>query len=243
MSPTAFKQQVTGLLSDFAKCQQFCENIRTNRRIGTTHEALDGLQFALKESTYQIQGAYGSLRQTFGSRIELGDETSRTSLSRAIQAVRSNVEPRLSDIAHRRHGSRDPQLPGFRDLSSKLATVERVVLDAFEGLARRFENTKVEAPRPTVAKQSTRPNVKTDEVTVSLKELDILIKHMKSSWVETKASGRTLYVNAFDDKRTQWEKPDGFLRRAPHPTTTQGNRRNLRRQSMRDDYYSSSEGW
>jgi hypothetical protein len=247
MSSTAFMQQVTQLLAEMTRCYEFCDAIRANRRLGSTHEALDDLQSRIKQSAYKIQHEYGILWRVFGSRIELGDETARNALNRAIRTVQSNLEPRLSDIAYRRRDSHDPENLGFRKLGEKMTKIEMDVLEELENLATRFENiTKSKVPKPTTPKQPVKPKLKTDEVIVSLKELDILMQHMKSSWVETLVAGKILYVNAFDDKKIQWEKPDGFIKalpRVPKPTTSRPTWEQPPRRPARDDHWSNANGW
>jgi hypothetical protein len=246
MSPTAFKQQVAQLVSEITRCFELCDAIRTNRRLGSTHEALDQLQLGLKDSAHEIQIEYGTLRNVIGSRMELGDETARTTLTKAIRDVQSSIQPRLNDIAYRRRDSRDPEVPGFRELSRKLAKVEGGVLEALESLGRRLGEPKPEIPKPTTTpKQPQKPKLKLDEAVISLKELEALMGHMKNSWVETAVAGKILYVNVFDDKKSQWDRPKGFIKALPHapkpatrhPTWEQSPR------PARDDFWNNPNGW
>jgi len=245
MSPTAFKQQVAQLVSEITRCFELCDAIRTNRRLGSTHEALDQLQVALKTSANDIQIEYGTLRNVIGSRMELGDEAARTTLTKAIREVQSNIQPRLNDIAYRRRDSRDPEVPGFGELSRKLAKVDGGVLEALESLGRRLAEPKPEIPKPTAPKQPQKPKLKTDEAIVSLKELEVLMAHMKNSWIETAVTGKILYVNAFDDKKSQWETPKGFIKALPHapkPTTHRPIWEH-RPRPTRDDFWNNPNGW
>lgn len=259
MSPTAFKQQVGQLLAELAKCNELCNAIRENRRVGSVHQALDNLQSGFKDSASRIQVEYAASRKIIGSRMELGDETSRSFLSRAIRDVLSSIQPRLHDVAYRRRESHDPQLPGFRDLSRKLANIEADVLDALNDLARRIDAAKPEIPKPTTFKhapkpqqqqpqpQQPRPQQK-DDLIVSKKELDILVQHMKNSWHEVSVAGKILYVNAFDDQKSRWDRPEGFIKtlpRAPKPAT-RPTREHAGRQPPpppRNDNWNRPDGW
>jgi hypothetical protein len=236
MSPTAFKQQVTQLVSELTRCWELCEAIRANRKLGPTTDALNRLQAGLKSSASSIQVEFTTIRKLVGSRFDLGDETSRHSLNRSIREVQSDIQTRLADIAYKRRESHDPELPGFRDLLRKWHRIEENVTYTLEDLGQRLEDAKVapkpkpqpkpEAkPEPKPAKQEqpkTKPIPhKADEVVISLKELDHLLEHMKNSWVEKNVAGQILYVNAFDDRKSQWEKPDGFIKALPKPTKPQ----------------------
>lgn len=247
MSPTAFKQQITQLLAEVTKCYQFCDAVRENRRLGSTHEALDKLQYGIKSSAWNIQNAYGELRDDCGSRVELGDETACTTLNRAIRTVQSNIQTRLSEIAYRQRDSHEPENPGFRKLSDKMANVEADVLDELESLGTRFKNAPMEVPKPAAPTQPAKPRLQTEEVIVLSKELDTLVQHIKSSWIETSVSGEIFYVNAFDDMKIQWERPSGFIkalpRAVPKQTTSRSTWEQPSRRPTRDDTWSNGKGW
>jgi len=247
MSPTAFKQQVAQILAEMTKCYQFCDAVRENRRLGSTHEALDKLQSDIKHGAWNIQSAYDELRDDYGSRVELGDETARTALNRAIRTVQSNIQTRLSEIAYRQRDSHNPENPGFRKLNDKMTNVEADVLDDLESLGTRFKNATMEVPKPTTPKQPVKPKPKADEVIILSKDLDILMQHMKNSWIETSVAGEIFYVNAFDDKKTQWERPNGFIkaspRAVPKPTTRHPTWEQPSRRPARDDTWSNGRGW
>ncbi|TVY40685.1 hypothetical protein LOCC1_G007685 [Lachnellula occidentalis] len=246
MSPTAFKQQVTQLLAEMTTCYQFCDAIRENRRLGSTHEALDKLQSDIKHGAWNIQSAYDELRHDCGSRVELGDEMARTALNRAIRTVQSNIQTRLSEIAYRQRDSHNPENPGFRKLNDQMTNVEADVLDELENLGTRFKNATAEVSKPAAPKQLARPKLKADEVVILSKELDVLMQHLKSSWIETSVAGEIFYVNAFDDKKRQWERPNGFIkaphRTVPKPTTHQQTWEQPTRRPARDDTWSNGNG-
>ncbi|TVY91645.1 hypothetical protein LAWI1_G006808 [Lachnellula willkommii] len=247
MSPTAFQQQVTQLLAEVTKCYEFCDAVRENRRLGSTHEALDTLQYGIKSSAWNIQNAYGELRDDYGSRVELGDETARTALNRAIRTVQSNIQARLSEIAYRQRDSHEPENPGFRMLNDKMANMEADVLDELESLGTRFKNATTEVPKPAAPTQPAKPKLRTDEVIVLSRDLDMLVQHMKSSWIETSVAEEVFYVNAFDDKKRQWERPSGFIkalpRAAPKPTTSRSAWEQPSRRPTRDETWSNGKGW
>ncbi|TVY31631.1 hypothetical protein LSUB1_G008489 [Lachnellula subtilissima] len=238
---------VTQLLAEMTKCYQLCDAIRENRRLGSTHEALDKLQSDIKHGVWNIQNAYDELRDDYGSRVELGDETARTTLNRAVRTVQSNIQTRLSEIAYRQRDSQNRENPGFRKLNDQMTNVEAVVLDELESLGTRFKNATTEVPKPVVPRQPATPKLKTDEVILLSKDLDILMQHMKNSWIETSVAGEIFYVNAFDDKKTQWGRPRGFIKAlpgaVPRPTTSRPSWEQPPRRPTRDDTWSNGKGW
>lgn len=215
MSPTAFKQQINQLLSELSRGLELCNAVLTNRRLGSTHAALDSLQTGLTLAISGTTTEFSTLRKLIGSRMDLGDEQSRTSLNRAIREVQGDVNTRLMDIAYPRgeRERRDQQKPpGFRELLKKIERIENEVSHTLEGLGQRLQASKP-VPKPTTTPEKTKPKFKADEVVISPKELDHLLEHMKNSWIETRVVGKPLWVNVFDDKKVSWERPvSGFVR-------------------------------
>jgi hypothetical protein len=227
MSPTPFKQQITQLLSELNRCHELCMAIRQNRKLGPTTDALDNLQSTLASDASSIQTSFVTLRKLLGSHMDLGDDSSRNALNRSIREVQSEIEPKLADIAYKRREKGETEVPGFRELTRKWKKIEESVDSTLEALGQRIEESKSTPPpkqhktEPKPEKKSQQKPIqhKTDEVVISLKELDHLLEHMKNSWVEKSVAGKVLYVNCFDDKRSQWEKPEGFIRPLPVKTT------------------------
>jgi hypothetical protein len=73
MSPLSFKQQVTQLVTELAKCIKLCEDIRVNRHIGSTHENLDKLQSTLKKAEASLPASFNSIKDDVGPDFDLGD--------------------------------------------------------------------------------------------------------------------------------------------------------------------------
>ena len=219
MSPSAFKQQVTQLLSEFNHCLELCNAVLANRRLGSTHQAMDNLQTGLTLSTQSISTEFNTLRKLIGSRMDLGDDTARNSLNRAIREVQSDIQSRLTDIAYPKvdHERREQKAPGFRELLKKLERIEYDVSLNLESLGQRLQAAKAPKPSTPAPKKEEKLRPKSEEVTVSLKELDHLMQHMKNSWVEKKVEGKSLFVNVFDDKKVSWERPEGFVKFLPAP--------------------------
>lgn len=221
MSPTAFKQHVTQLLSDLQRCIEFTHLILENRRVGSKHEALDNLRDDLKNTATTVTLEYNTLRKIFGSRMDLGDEISRHALKSAIRSIEYDVQSKLSDIANRRNDG----LPGFRDMSRHVKLIEQNVSDVLESFAQRLERPVVvepivkPSPKPTPKPASipVKPK-KADDVVIQLKELERYTEHMKNCWAETIVTGKILYVNQYDERKNTWEKPiGGFIKTLPVP--------------------------
>jgi len=179
--------------------------------------------------------------------MELGDDTARNSLSRSIQEVQLDIENKLSDIAHRRLGRHDPEHPRFSDLLRRWQHIEANIMYALESLGQRLEKSGTR-PAPKSALRPMQPQTsaqRTEEVVIALKEWQKLVDHRKNSWVETLVSGKILYVNVFDDRQSQWERPDGYIRELPR--TRKPSRTSMwdkeARKSLREDLFSTPYGW
>jgi len=59
-----------------------------------------------------------------------------------------------------------------------------------------------------------------DEPPLNPQELEKHIANMMNTWQETIVAGKTLYVNIWDEKLTQWERPNGFITRLPQRSKT-----------------------
>lgn len=221
MSPTALKQQVTQLRSELTSCLELCTTILSTRRLGSTHVSFDALYSALPLTIQTITTKSHTLRKLLGSRMDLGDETSRNIINRAIRDVQTDIEPRLQNIAHpprRDRSSGEPQVPGFKEILRKVSGVEWEVCNALESLSERLQAEKskpVQAPAPEPKTKKSRDG---DEVLVNIKELAQLLDHLKASWVEYSSEGRKYYVNVFD-KTTTWERPEGAFIQSSQPSS------------------------
>ncbi|CAG8978949.1 hypothetical protein HYALB_00012345 [Hymenoscyphus albidus] len=240
MSPTALKQQITHLISELSTCYELCATIPSTRKLGSTHTSFDGLYTSLPLTIQTISAKSATLRKVIGSRMDLGDETSRNILTRAIKDVQTDIQPRLWNIAHpppRDRRSGEQQVPGFKDILRQVTAMEFDVCDALESLSLRLQASKpTPAPTSTSAPYKantsqpvnethpqtprTRKPREGDEVLVNIKELTQLLEHLKASWVEYSSEGRKYYVNAFD-KTTTWERPEGgFVQSMPRERET-----------------------
>ena len=272
-SSTAFRQQVTQLLSDLTRSYELCDAILTNRRLGSTHESFDRLQDGLKASASEIQLQFNLLRKVIGSKMDQGDDKARSAMETNVRDTQMEIRAKLFDIAYKRRDGRDsPDLPGFRELLRRWRMIEREVADTLQGLGQRLEEKKAEKKSDNKKKTTTKSyEVKstadiyeeqeaTEEVTIRLQDLDTLLKHMKNSWVEKWVGGDILYINKFDSAKTQWEKPTGYIkqlsRSSRRSSTTssrdsRGSRRSSpdswelpqRRKTTRDGIWYDPSGW
>jgi hypothetical protein len=254
MSPQALTQQITLLLQELSHCLDLCTSILANRRLGPTHSALDTLQSTLTLSSQSISTSFSTLRKLIGSRMDLGDEVSRTAIGRASRDLKEEVVGRLEEIAFPREGRREERA-GFRELGRVVEGIEWEVSKTLESLGQRLQVVK-SAPRPTSTPQHKHKGRKPDEVCISLKELDLLMAHMKNSWVEKVDSrGKRIWINALDEKKFVLERPDGFIKslrvtekegrkvvRTPTWEQEQRQKEGVRRE-RRDDVWENGRGW
>ena len=267
ISSTAFRQQVTQLLSDLTRCYELCDAILTNRRLGSTHESFDRLQDGLKASASEIQLRFNLLRKVIGSKMDQGDEKARSAMEISVRDTQMEVRAKLFDIANKRRDRRDSaKLPSFKDLLRRCRMIEREVTDTLQSLGQRVEEkksddkkntttTKTYAVKSTVDKYE--GHNENEEVTIRLKDLDTLLNHMKNSWVEKWVAGEMLYVNKFDAAKTQWERPTGYIKqlarssRRSSVTSSRDSRRSSvggwdipqRGKATRDDIWYDPSGW
>jgi hypothetical protein len=217
MSPTAFKDQHTTALSTLNSSYDLCHIIRSSRRLGSSPTPnFDAFQSYLITCKQNLDYTFSTLRSASGSRFDLGDTISRTELDRAIRSLQA-IQAKLSNIAYGHESS-----GGFKSLLYQVQTLEAEVLSTFTGLKYRMEITAKDEPKPKPILKKT----KTDEVVIGIKKLDAYIEHMKNSWVETERDGDVFYVNVFDEKKKQWEKPkNGFIQLLPKMEKPKGPKR------------------
>jgi len=209
MSPTAFKDQYTTFLSTLNNAYDLCQIIRATRRFGSAPTPnFDAFQSYTLTTKQTLAYTFTSHRSACGSRFDVGDTIARTELDHAVRSLLA-IQSKLSAIAygHERSG-------GFQALLYQLQTLEADVLAAFSGLKYRLEITRDEPklkPKSILKKTG-----RSDEVVIGIAKLDAYTSHMKNSWVETEVDGEVFYVNVFDGKRKQWERPkDAFVMLLP----------------------------
>jgi len=219
MSSTALKQHITQLVSDLTRCYELCDAILENRRTGNKHESLDRLQAGFSSSANAISIQFKTLRKLIGSRMDLGDDIARRAIKANIKELELGIEQRLDDIASRRTDG----LPGFRDMLRSVQRIEESVSDTLETLSQRLQKPVEKKPaekkaEPKPEKKKTEEKKKPDDIIISEKKFEKYTDHMKNSWAETIVAGKILYVNQWDEKKNQWEKPvGGFIKSLPTP--------------------------
>lgn len=226
MSPLSFKQQIAQLASELAKCSQLCQDIRLNRNIGSTHENLDCFQQALESAGCSLPNDYNTTRRAVGSAIDIGDERARYEMSQHILDVQMKIKPKLKDIAKpsRSRGKGEQVHPGFKELLRQWKSIYGDVQETILSLSRRIATSQSQTdddhstPAPTPQSKPRPASKKTDEATISMKEFDHLLEHLKNSWEEVVVTGRIMYVNVFDRNQRTWERPTGaFIKSFPRP--------------------------
>ena len=213
MSPTAFQHQITDLVARLRRCREHCDAIAANRRISREHGNLDSLRAGLKTCSNSVWFEFNTLRDVLGPRMDLGDETARYAVSSNIRDLEASVEHKLRDIAARRNDGP----PGFKDILRKLERIEEKVKTAMNDLSSRLGGI---GPASTALMQL-RPNPKiksSKSKSVSFTEVDNLRDHLKDSWEEIRVGGSILYVNCYDKTKTQWTRPNGYIKRLPKPS-------------------------
>lgn len=176
--------------------------------------------------------------------MDLGDDIARYAIKANIREIELDIEKRLSDIANRRNDG----LPGFRDMLRHVERIEDSVADTLQSLGQRLERPVEKKPekKPEIPKPKTPKPKKQDEIIINLRELEKYTDHMKNSWAETLVAGQVLYVNCWDEKKSQWERPDGFIKTLPKiskPPRVPSWDEQSRRRPTREDTWNRPGGW
>lgn len=219
MSPTAFQHQITDLVSHLLRCRELCDSIVANRHIGREHVNLDNVRAALKTCSNSVWFEFNALKNLLGSRMELGDETARYSLSYNIRDLHSGVESRLRDIALRRIDGP----PGFKDILRKVERIEEKVKTVMIDLARRL-GAPIPAPirLPVEQSLSILAPLPARQISTRTKKVVSFVEekprnHLMDCWEERNVGDRILYVNCYDETKMQWTRPSGYIKRLPIP--------------------------
>jgi hypothetical protein len=138
-----------------------------------------------------------------------------------IVDLQTRIKPKLRQIAHpskQRHKHEQEQ-PGFRELLNQWKSIYQDVSLTMLSLSRRIETAEALPTQPTVRPAAPKPAPrKTDEITISLKEFDHLVQHMKNSWEKRIIDGEYVYVNAHDPSIKQWAMPaNAYIKSHPRP--------------------------
>jgi hypothetical protein len=147
--------------------------------------------------------------------METGDEQACREMSEHILNVQQNIKPALRHITQpRAHLSPHPQRAGFKELLRVWEDIYRDVSSTMQSLSRRIEDST-----SVLGKQEPKrsgPTKRNDDVTITLKELDFMLDHLKNSWEEVIDGGAIVYVNVFDRARRVRERPEGgFIKSVP----------------------------
>jgi hypothetical protein len=212
--PTSFKFQVAQLQGELTRCIEFCQDIRANRHLEGTRN-IDNLERALESAEISIPNNFNAFCRIAGSQMEAGDNRARREMSESIMDVQQNIKAHLKDIAQpRHHGRHDRQRAGFKDMLTEWESIFRSVSSTMRSLSSRIEESRA-APAPRLPEPKKK---NTDDVTITMKEFDIMIEHQKNSWEEVILGGSLAYQNVFDKKRTVKDRPEGFVKLLPRAT-------------------------
>lgn len=131
-----------------------------------------------------------------------------------IVDLQTRIKPKLRQIAQpskRRH-KHEQEHPGFKELLNQWKSIYQGVNVTVLSLSRRIEAAEAQPAAPTPTPR------KTDEITISLRDYDRFLEHMKNSWEEVIVGGRHLYINAHDPNIRQWDMPaNAYVKSCPRP--------------------------
>lgn len=154
-------------------------------------------------------------------------------MDRYIVELQTKVKPKLQEIARpsrHRHGQAQP---GFRELLGQWKSIYQEVSLTMLSLSRRIETAEAAPAEPAVRFAAPAPR-KTDEITLSLKEFDHLMEHLKNSWDEVLVDGRYRYVNAHQPNTTRSDMPaNAYVKLLPRPAPRPARSPSYERRSPR----------
>jgi hypothetical protein len=156
-------------------------------------------------------------------------------MDRYVVELQTKIKPKLREIARPsrgRHGNGQVQ-PGFRELLTQWKAIYQEVSLTMLSLSRRIETAEAPSPEPIIKTPSPPPR-KTDEITISLKEYDHLMEHLKNSWEEVLVDGKYRYVNVHQPNTTRSEMPtNGYVKLLPRPAPRPARSPSYERRSPR----------
>lgn len=232
------------MTAELTRCIELCEEIRANRRLGSTQENLDRLQSSLESGEMSLPTTYNDIRKQTGSRMDIGDEKARNEMNQHLLSIQTTLKPRLKEIAYptRPRARHEKEQSGFVDLHRQWKVIHRDASETIISLSRRITTTSVPAPPsaptppsplPSKVKPASSPTAdkpkskKSDDITISLTEFHHMLAHMQNSWEEVVVGGRIMYVNCLDKEKKSWEMPAGgaFIKTTPRLPTSKSEKR------------------
>jgi hypothetical protein len=235
-STTSFKFLIAQFQGEITRCVEYCEDIRRNRKLeGTTN--LSNLQNALESAEMSIPTNFSTFRIIAGPQMESGDDRARREMDQHILDIQFQIKAHLRTIAAPRREKHELQHAGFKDMLFDWEDINRRVSNTMRNLSIRIADTPVPATKPAEKKPAEKkpePKKKnTDDVTITMKEFDHMLEHLKNSWEEIVIGGSVVYQNAFDKRRIVRDRPDGWIKTLPRATRT---RTKVPSWERRDDY-------
>lgn len=195
------------------------------RRFGMPSSDISNLQASLASNIRAIENAYDRYSSNYGSAFERGDAIAASVLSEC------NMQLGVYRTNSRRLRPRDPieNMDGVQkglDLEDRHNEIERDVIAAFEGLARRlgggggggFGGGGGSGGRGLLAQLQGLSNfgrlgLRDDdrgldgETAISRRDLANMVQHMRDSWRIETSGGRTIYVNYYDSNLRRSDRP------------------------------------
>lgn len=163
----------------------------------------DGITWS--EHEYRIQ----ELEEIYSDRIQVL-EKSLSNARRESAEARSIAEDRQKQIE-----ASDRQLQYLRSYLKSLRYHVELGGTSAEVQKKKLTVQGTEPVGKEVETTTTKPK-KQDEIIINLKQFEKFTDHMKNSWAETLVADKILHVNQWDEKKNQWEPPNGgFIRPLP----------------------------
>lgn len=189
------------------------------RRFGMPSSAISNLQASLTSNIRAIENAYDRYSSNYSSAFERGDAIAASVLSDY------NMQLGIIRTNSRRLRPKDPieNVQGIKtglDMEHRHNEIEREFIAAFEGLARRLGGgggwgllAQLQG-LSNFGRLGLRDNDRglDGDTTISRREMERMVQHLRDSWRVEISGGRTIYVNFYDPSLRRSDRPrTGFI--------------------------------
>ncbi|KAH6722630.1 hypothetical protein BKA61DRAFT_569144 [Leptodontidium sp. MPI-SDFR-AT-0119] len=199
--------------------------IDSTRRFGMPSSTISSLQSSLSSNVRAIDNAFTRCRSECGSEFERGDTVASDAINACNREIR-RVETNSHRLRPRDPIENDAGLYDGRQLESIFNGVERDVIAAFEGFARRLGGTSRRggggrgllsqlqnlSSFANLGLRDSSDRLSDGDVTISRHDMSMIVQHLRDSWVQESVNGRIMYVNVYEPSMRRSDRPrTGFI--------------------------------
>ncbi|KAH7356413.1 hypothetical protein BKA65DRAFT_579293 [Rhexocercosporidium sp. MPI-PUGE-AT-0058] len=225
MPSVTFQEELRELRDGLSRASNL---IDSTRRFGMPSSTVSSLQNSLSSNVRAIDNAFTRCRSECGSEFERGDTIASDAINICNREIR-RVETNSHHLRPRDPIENDAGLYDGRQLESIYNGVERDVVAAFEGLARRLgggtsslggggggrgllSQLQNLSSFANLGLRESGDRLSDGEVTISRHDIAMIVQHLRDSWAQETVNGRTMYVNVYEPSMRRSDRPrTGFI--------------------------------